>query len=180
MSNGFNDLSDPNEREDVPFPAHGPVNVPDAFEMAAQAAQAAGYPFPPAMAPPVPMARPQQPMRLVNRAGAAAPALSAINSPMQVLEILARLNPEKVRLAGTIFGRSAGSEGALLAALCRVDPPVLTALLSLAGDIMQAVGNAGEPNDLLVNLELLGTVLQVMAKPQQNAQALQAIGLLLG
>lgn len=163
-------FDDPNDREDVPFPAHGPVNVPDAFEMAAQAAHAQGMPLPPALAPPVPMS----PMRLAGP--------SAINTPEQVLAVLARLNPEKVRLAGAVFGRAAAPEAALLGILCRVDPPVLTGLLGLASDILAACqpSQGRQPSDALINLELLGTVLTVMSRPQQNAQALQAIGMLLG
>lgn len=165
-------FDDHNEREDVPFPANGPVNVPDAYEMAQQA-----YPQ---MAPvSATLGRPAPLMRLGQTT---APALSPINSPMEVLAMLRRLNPEKVRLAGAVFGRSASPEGALLAVLCRVDPPMLLAMLALCEDILSAVQPNGprSPSEVLVNLELLGSVLQVMSRPQANAQALQAIGLLLG
>ncbi|MFO0898965.1 MAG: hypothetical protein U0836_16195 [Pirellulales bacterium] len=171
-------FDDPNDREDVPFPAHGPVNVPDAFEMAAQAAQAQGMPLPAGLVPPVPMV----PLRLGGAARAAAPGLSPINTPEQVLAVLSRLNPEKIRLAGQIFGRAAAPEAALLGILSRVDPPILTSLLGLSRDILLSLAPDGQrpPTDLLVNLELLGTVLTVMSRPQQNAQAVQAIGMLLG
>lgn len=183
----MNDGYDMNEREDVPFPAHGPVNVPDAYEMAGAAAAAAGFPFPAAPVLPVQQtAFLGQPsgaqMRLPQRGVNAAPPINQIVTPEQVIGLLSRLNPDKVRLAGSIFGRGASAEGALLGALCRVDPPILTALLSLAGDVVTAIkpSEEHESSDLLVRLELLGTVLTVMSRPQQHAQALQAIGLLLG
>lgn len=181
MSNG-----DFNAREEVPFPASGPVNVEDAYEMAAEqypvqqppiqsyvAQQTAAYGAPAAVG--------QLPMRLA-RPQITAPVRSAINSPDEVLAVLRRLNPEKVRLASVVFGRGAGtSEGNLLQILSKVDPPVLVGVLGLAQDVMGALVPAPDRpvSDILVNLEVLGSVLVLMSRPQQHAQALQALGALL-
>lgn len=171
---------DLNVRDDVPFPANGPVNVEDAYEMAAQEYPAPQPPVPSyefGRAAPPPTATP---MRL-SRPALAAPMRSQIVSPRDVLAMLRQLNPEKVRLAGTVFGESATSEGNLLRVLSKVDPPVLVGVLGLADDIMGALSPAAErqPSDILLNLELLGSVLVLMSRPQMHAQALQALSVLL-
>lgn len=180
MSNG-----DFNAREEVPFPASGPVNVEDAYADLADQYPAPQIPIQSYVAGPNAAYGPPPgtvPMRLQQRPQITAPVRSAITSPDEVLAVLRRLNPEKVRLASVVFGRSAGtSEGNLLQILAKVDPPVLVGVLGLAQDVMGAlVPSPDRPvSDILVNLEVLGSVLVLMSRPQQHAQALQALGALL-